>query len=137
MDSSTSSVDQPEQEALSVSSEVSVEAPSVQKIIRFAIPAVGVWLCSPLLSLIDTSAVGLLSGTAQQAALNPAAAVTEYSALLLAFLYTATTNLVAANPKETKTELHCCVTTFGMCGGFSISNTFSAIAADSKSHDWK
>jgi hypothetical protein len=59
------------------------DAPSVSKILKFAVPAVGVWLCSPLLSLIDTSAVGLLSGTAQQAALNPAVAVTEYTALLI------------------------------------------------------
>jgi hypothetical protein len=58
-------------------------APSVTKILKFAIPAIGVWLCGPLLSLIDTSAVGLLSGTAQQAALNPAVAVTEYAALLI------------------------------------------------------
>jgi hypothetical protein len=60
-----------------------IEAPSVKKILKFAIPAIGVWLCGPLLSLIDTSAVGLLSGTAQQAALNPAVAVTEYTALLI------------------------------------------------------
>jgi hypothetical protein len=33
--------------------------------------------------MIDTSAVGLLSGTAQQAALNPAVAVTDYGALLM------------------------------------------------------
>jgi len=72
------------------------EAPSVKKILKFAIPAVGVWLCGPMLSLIDTSFVGLLSGTAQQAALNPAVAVTEYAALLIAFMYTATTNLVAS-----------------------------------------
>eukprot|EP00549_Striatella_unipunctata_P018906 CAMPEP_0118725534 /NCGR_PEP_ID=MMETSP0800-20121206/33194_1 /TAXON_ID=210618 ORGANISM="Striatella unipunctata, Strain CCMP2910" /NCGR_SAMPLE_ID=MMETSP0800 /ASSEMBLY_ACC=CAM_ASM_000638 /LENGTH=622 /DNA_ID=CAMNT_0006634245 /DNA_START=146 /DNA_END=2014 /DNA_ORIENTATION=- len=72
-----------------------VEAPSVMKILSFAIPAIGVWLCSPLLSLIDTSAVGLLSGTIQQAALGPAVAVCDYAALLNAFLFTATTNLVA------------------------------------------
>lgn len=40
----------------------SIVAPSVMKILKFAIPAVGVWLCAPLLSLIDTSAVGKLSG---------------------------------------------------------------------------
>lgn len=79
-----------------VEEEDKLEAPSVQKIIQFAIPAIGVWLCSPLLSLIDTSAVGLLSGTAQQAALNPAVAVTDYAALLIAFLYTGATNLVAS-----------------------------------------
>lgn len=60
-----------------------VEAPKVSKILKFAIPAIGVWLCGPLLSLIDTSAVGLLSGTVQQAALNPAVAVTDYAALLI------------------------------------------------------
>lgn len=73
-----------------------IDAPSVKSISRFAIAALGVWLCSPILSLIDTSAVGLLSGTAQQAALNPAVSVTEYSALLIAFMYTATTNLIAS-----------------------------------------
>jgi Na+-driven multidrug efflux pump len=73
-----------------------VTAPSVTKVLMFAIPAMGVWLCNPLLSLIDTSAVGIWSGTVQQAALNPAVAVTDYSALLMAFLYTGTTNLIAA-----------------------------------------
>jgi hypothetical protein len=63
--------------------------------VAFAVPAIGVWLCSPLLSLIDTSSVGLLAGTAQQAALNPAVAVTDYSARLLSFLFTGTTHMVA------------------------------------------
>jgi len=59
-----------------------LDAPNLKTIIRFAVPAIGVWLCNPLLSLIDTSCVGLLSGTIQQAALNPATAVTDYGALL-------------------------------------------------------
>lgn len=75
---------------------IQISTPSVGKILRFAIPAIGVWLCSPLLSLIDTSAVGVLCGTTQQAALNPAVAVTDYTALLIAFLYTGTTNMVAS-----------------------------------------
>jgi len=57
--------------------------PSVRQILQFAIPAIGVWLCSPLLSMIDTSVVGLFSGTTQQAALSPAVAVTDYSARTL------------------------------------------------------
>mmetsp|Transcript_72886 Transcript_72886/g.211012 ORF Transcript_72886/g.211012 Transcript_72886/m.211012 type:complete len:741 (-) Transcript_72886:107-2329(-) len=73
-----------------------IESPKVSKILKFAIPAIGVWLCGPLLSLIDTSSVGLFSGTIQQAALNPAVAVTDYAALLIAFMYTGATNLVAA-----------------------------------------
>mmetsp|Transcript_9253 Transcript_9253/g.13732 ORF Transcript_9253/g.13732 Transcript_9253/m.13732 type:complete len:279 (-) Transcript_9253:1781-2617(-) len=64
-----------------------IETPGVLNIMKFAIPAVGVWLCGPLLSLIDTSTVGLLSGTAQQAALGPAVAVADYSALLLVSRY--------------------------------------------------
>ena len=72
-----------------------VQAPSTSRIIQFAIPAMGVWLCSPILSMIDTSAVGLLAGTAQQAALNPAVSVTDYGGLLVAFMYTASTNLIA------------------------------------------
>lgn len=75
---------------------VGISAPSVGKILKFAIPAIGVWLCGPILSLIDTSAVGVLSGTIQQAALNPAVAVTDYAALLIAFLYTGTTNMIAS-----------------------------------------
>lgn len=75
---------------------LTVESPSVMKILKFAIPAIGVWLCGPILSLIDTSAVGLLSGVTQQAALNPATAVTDYAALLIAFMYTGSTNLIAA-----------------------------------------
>ena len=72
-----------------------IAAPSTTKIIKFAVPAMGVWLCGPILSMIDTSAVGLLSGTAQQAALNPAVSVTDYGGLLVAFMYTAATNLIA------------------------------------------
>lgn len=60
-----------------------MEAPSTREIIKFAIPATGIWLCGPLLSLIDTSIVGLFSGTLQQAALNPAVAITDYGGLLV------------------------------------------------------
>jgi len=90
------------QEPIPALEERAIEAPSLRKILNFAVPAIGVWLCSPLLSLIDTSSVGLLSGTAQQAALNPAVAVTDYGCLLIAFMYTATTNLIASiQEKET------------------------------------
>jgi Na+-driven multidrug efflux pump len=93
---------------------------TVQQILRFAIPAIGIWFCTPMLSVIDTSSVGLIAGTVQQAALNPAVAVTDYSARCMvsfrfqmivkfiavlrtklipwicqSFLYTGTTNLIA------------------------------------------
>ncbi len=61
----------------------SPESLSSSEIVKFAIPATGIWLCGPLLSLIDTSVVGLFSGTIQQAALNPAVAITDYGGLLV------------------------------------------------------
>jgi len=81
-------------------SSVTEDHPSISKIIKFTLPAIGVWLCSPVLSMIDTASVGLLAGTAQQAALNPAVSVTDYGALLVAFMYTATTNLIAADVEK-------------------------------------
>jgi hypothetical protein len=59
---------------------ITTKAPDTRTILKFAIPAIGIWLCSPLMSIIDTASVGIISGTAQQAALNPAIAVTDYSA---------------------------------------------------------
>jgi len=78
----------------------SSDAPSVMEIIRFALPAIGIYLCSPLLSTIDTSTVGLLCGTLQQAALNPAVTITDYSARTMSFLYTGTTNSIAMSKDQ-------------------------------------
>jgi len=71
-------------------------APTVIDILNFAIPAIGVYLCSPLLSMIDTSSVGLFCDTLQQAALNPAVTINEYSVRTMSFLYTGTTNIIAS-----------------------------------------
>jgi hypothetical protein len=98
-----------------------IEPPSVSKILKFAIPAIGVWLCGPLLSLIDTSAVGIFSGTVQQAALNPAVAVTDYAALLIAFMYTGTTNLVAAAQESDRTTADKPITTKTLIGAMQLS----------------
>ena len=68
-------------------------------IIKFAVPAIGVWLCNPILSLVDTSVVGVFSGTFDQAALSPAVAITDYSMICLSFMFTATTNLIATVSK--------------------------------------
>jgi Na+-driven multidrug efflux pump len=87
--------------AQAVSSVPSEEIPSVRRIVQFAVPAMGIWFCSPLLSLVDTSIVGLLAGTADQAALNPAVAITDYSARCgFSFLYTAITNNIAADTDD-------------------------------------
>eukprot|EP00581_Thalassiosira_minuscula_P018587 CAMPEP_0183733442 /NCGR_PEP_ID=MMETSP0737-20130205/41200_1 /TAXON_ID=385413 /ORGANISM="Thalassiosira miniscula, Strain CCMP1093" /LENGTH=476 /DNA_ID=CAMNT_0025966695 /DNA_START=114 /DNA_END=1541 /DNA_ORIENTATION=+ len=83
--------------------ELSEEVPSIRKILAFALPAIGVYLCSPLLSMIDTSSVGLFCGTLQQAALNPAVTISDYSARTMSFLYTGTTNMIASS-KKSKSE---------------------------------
>lgn len=70
--------------------------PKVRDVLAFAIPAVGVWLCAPLLSMITTSCVGLMAGTTQQASLNPAMAVVSYSTKALGFLFSGTTTMIAA-----------------------------------------
>lgn len=80
------------------------KVPTVNDIIDFALPAMGIYLCSPLLSMIDTSTVGLLSGTLNQAALNPAVTISDYSARALSFLYIGTTNMIATSRESSKDE---------------------------------
>jgi Na+-driven multidrug efflux pump len=103
-----------------------IVAPRVSKILKFAIPAIGVWLCGPLLSLIDTSTVGLLAGTTQQAALNPACAVTDYAALLIAFLFTGTTNMVASAREVESTLTERPQTTKALIGAIQLSSYVGA-----------
>jgi hypothetical protein len=55
--------------------------PSVAQVLRFALPAVSVSLCWPLLALQDTSAVAGVVGA--QAALHPAVALLNYVTTLL------------------------------------------------------
>jgi len=80
------------------------KVPTIKEIIDFALPAMGIYLCSPLLSMIDTSTVGLLSGTLNQAALNPAVTITDYSARALSFLYIGTTNMIATSTQISKDD---------------------------------
>lgn len=97
----TASVEDSSLDLTKTERERSIEAPSVARIIRFALGAVVVWLCSPILSLIDTSVVGLCSGTAQQAALNPAVAIVEYTALLIVSLH----SRLSTQPTVSQTRL--------------------------------
>ena len=74
--------------------------PEAAAIRRFALPCLGLWLSSPLLSLVDTSAVGLSApagrGALQLAALGPATTFCDGAAYLFAFLNVATTSLYAS-----------------------------------------
>ena len=72
--------------------------PTMTEITKFAVPALALWLTGPLLSLIDSSAVGLSGGKTSAiglAALGPATTLIDGSAYLFAFINVATTNLYA------------------------------------------
>ncbi|CAE8644315.1 unnamed protein product, partial [Polarella glacialis] len=63
---------------------------------RFAAGCFGVYLASPLLSLVDSAFVGRCSGTAQLAALGPGTALCDSTAYVLSCVGVATTNLYAS-----------------------------------------
>ena len=76
------------------------DPPTPAAIRKFALPALALWLSSPLLSVVDTSAVGLSAppgtGATQLAALGPATTFCDGASYLFAFLNVATTNLYAS-----------------------------------------
>ena len=76
------------------------DLPTLTAYRKFAWPCLGLWVMGPLLSLVDTSFVGL-SGTAAQsaealAALGPATSFIDGATYLFAFLNVATTNLYSS-----------------------------------------
>ena len=64
------------------------------QLLRFIVAGLAIWTASPILSIIDTSVVGLGS-TLELAALGPATALADSSAYGFVFLSVATTSLVA------------------------------------------
>jgi Na+-driven multidrug efflux pump len=66
----------------------------MRELLAFTVPSMGIWLASPLLSLVDVSVVGLGS-TLELAALGPATGVCDSSAYAFTFLAVATTSLIA------------------------------------------
>jgi Na+-driven multidrug efflux pump len=62
---------------------------------KFAIPALGIYLCNPLLSNIDNAFVGRTVGTSGLAALSPGTLCTDQLLYLFSFLARATTGLVS------------------------------------------
>ncbi|KAK4724479.1 hypothetical protein R3W88_027258 [Solanum pinnatisectum] len=65
-------------------------------IIKFSGPAVGLWLCGPLMSLIDTAVVGQGSSI-ELAALGPGTVFCDNTSYIFMFLSIATSNLVATS----------------------------------------
>jgi len=74
--------------------------PTLQQYRQFALPCLALWVAGPLLSLVDTTFVGLsgpVGESAQQlAALGPATTFCDGATYLFAFLNVATTNLYSS-----------------------------------------
>jgi Na+-driven multidrug efflux pump len=68
---------------------------SKREMMKFAIPALGIYLANPLLSNIDNAFVGNTVGTKGLAALSPATICTDQMLYLFSFLSRATTGLVS------------------------------------------
>lgn len=68
---------------------------SKREMMKFAIPALGIFLSSPLMSNIDNAFVGKTAGTAGLAALSPATICTDQMLYLFSFLSRATTGIVS------------------------------------------
>ena len=68
---------------------------SKREMLRFAIPALGIFLSSPLLSNIDNAFVGRTVGAKGLAALSPATICTDQMLYLFTFLSRATTGIVS------------------------------------------
>ena len=70
--------------------------PGVMELVRFGLPTLGIWLLQPILSLIDTSVIGMTgSSILELAALGPGIAWIDSTAYMCQFVGMATTNLYA------------------------------------------
>ena len=78
--------------------------PTVTDLLKFGLPTLGIWLLQPILSLIDTSVIGMSASSASSvlelAALGPGIAWIDSSAYLCQFMGMATTNLYATAISE-------------------------------------
>ncbi|CAL0334175.1 unnamed protein product [Lupinus luteus] len=77
----------------------------MKEIVAFTGPATGLWICGPLMSLIDTAVIGQGSSI-ELAALGPATVVCDYMGYVFMFLSIATSNMVAtALAKQDREEV--------------------------------
>ena len=100
LSSSSSSSSIPRGGGADVSKHPPPPLPCLSTYIKFALPCLGLWVAQPLLSLVDTSFVGLSGGAEnsakQLAALGPATTFFDGATYLFAFLNVATTNLYSS-----------------------------------------
>ncbi|KAF7127232.1 hypothetical protein RHSIM_Rhsim11G0182400 [Rhododendron simsii] len=77
----------------------------IVEIMKFSGPATGLWICGPLMSLIDTAVIGQGSSL-ELAALGPATVLCDYTSYIFMFLSIATSNMVATSlARQNKDEV--------------------------------
>ncbi|MBA0614234.1 hypothetical protein Godav_014555 [Gossypium davidsonii] len=77
----------------------------IKEIVMFTGPATGLWICGPLMSLIDTAVIGQGSSI-ELAALGPGTVLCDYMSYVFMFLSVATSNMVATSlAREDKNEV--------------------------------
>ncbi|KAH1099071.1 hypothetical protein J1N35_015992 [Gossypium stocksii] len=77
----------------------------IKEIVMFTGPATGLWICGPLMSLIDTAVIGQGSSI-ELAALGPGTVLCDYMSYAFMFLSVATSNMVATSlAREDKNEV--------------------------------
>ncbi|XP_022763198.1 protein DETOXIFICATION 46, chloroplastic-like [Durio zibethinus] len=77
----------------------------IKEIVAFSGPATGLWICGPLMSLIDTAVIGQGSSL-ELAALGPATVVCDYMGYMFMFVSVATSNMVATSlARQDKNEV--------------------------------
>ncbi|KAJ9704233.1 hypothetical protein PVL29_002682 [Vitis rotundifolia] len=77
----------------------------MKEIMMFTGPATGLWICGPLMSLIDTAVIGQGSSV-ELAALGPGTVVCDYMSYVFMFLSIATSNMVATSlARQDKNEV--------------------------------
>ena len=81
-----------------------LSAPTLSQLLLFGLPTLGSWLLQPILSLIDTSVVGMSASLFELAALGPGIAWCDSTAYLFNFVGVATTNLCATALAEGDTK---------------------------------
>jgi Na+-driven multidrug efflux pump len=110
--------------------------PTVVDLLKFGLPTLGIWLLQPILSLIDTSVIGMSASSASSvlelAALGPGIAWIDSSAYLCQFMGMATTNLYATaisegdENKQRKVLSHATIISIGLgLFLFAIQYTFA------------
>ena len=78
---------------------------SVRDLARFTLPTMAIWLCDPLLSLVDTSVVGTFAGTLELAAIAPGSVYAGYPAYLLCTGFAVATTSMVGQDRLTEARL--------------------------------